>query len=134
MHKKVTLLQHFKNYLELENPENECKYDLSKLPFKIENNLPPVYVKKWMRTRHAILFRLSNKIVQVCFEDNTEIVLDSDRREVTYLSKKKELLIYELANALESSNNEMTKRLKYTKDVLTHMLSANQGKSISNLK
>ena len=26
-----------------------------------------VYVKKWMRTRHAIMFRLSNKIVQVNF-------------------------------------------------------------------
>jgi hypothetical protein len=30
---------------------------------------PPgsVYVKKWMRTKHAIMFRLSNKIVQVNF-------------------------------------------------------------------
>ena len=26
-----------------------------------------VYVKKWMRTRHAIMFRLSNKVVQVNF-------------------------------------------------------------------
>jgi len=26
-----------------------------------------VYVKKWMRTKHAIMFRLSNKIVQVNF-------------------------------------------------------------------
>jgi polo-like kinase 1 len=24
---------------------------------------PQVYVKKWMRTKHAIMFRLSNKIV-----------------------------------------------------------------------
>jgi hypothetical protein len=24
---------------------------------------PIVYVKKWMRTKHAIMFRLSNKIV-----------------------------------------------------------------------
>lgn len=23
----------------------------------------PIYVKKWMRTKHAIMFRLSNKIV-----------------------------------------------------------------------
>lgn len=29
--------------------------------------LPTVYVKKWMRTKHAIMFRLSNKIVQVNF-------------------------------------------------------------------
>jgi len=29
-----------------------------------ENNKQPlVYVKKWMKTRHAIMFRLSNKIV-----------------------------------------------------------------------
>jgi len=29
------------------------------------NRPPPgsVYVKKWMRTKHAIMFRLSNKIV-----------------------------------------------------------------------
>ncbi len=34
-----------------------------------------VYVKKWMRTKHAIMFRLSNKIVQVNFQDHTEILL-----------------------------------------------------------
>jgi len=26
-----------------------------------------VYVKKWMRTKYAVMFRLSNKIVQVNF-------------------------------------------------------------------
>jgi len=26
-------------------------------------NQPQVYVKKWMKTKHAIMFRLSNKIV-----------------------------------------------------------------------
>jgi polo-like kinase 1 len=33
------------------------------------------YVKKWLRTKHAILFRLSNKLVQVAFSDKTEILL-----------------------------------------------------------
>ena len=30
---------------------------------------------------------------------------------------------------LESNNYEMTKRLKYTKDILTHMLNMNQQQS-----
>jgi polo-like kinase 1 len=30
-----------------------------------------------MKTRHAIMFRLSNKIVQVNFTDKTEIILSS---------------------------------------------------------
>lgn len=49
-----------------------------------------VYVKKWMRTKHAIMFRLSNKIVQVNFQDHTEILLNSENRLVTYVNKKGE--------------------------------------------
>lgn len=85
----------------------------------------PVYVKKWMRTKHAIMFRLSNKIVQVNFQDHTEILLNSESRLVTYVNKKGERQTLPLNQALESNNAEMTKRLKYTKDILTHMLQNN---------
>ena len=30
---------------------------------KVRKAKDVVYVKKWMRTRHAIMFRLSNKVV-----------------------------------------------------------------------
>jgi polo-like kinase 1 len=36
------------------------------------------------------MFRLSNKVVQVNFQDNTEIVLSSEHKVVTYLNKKGE--------------------------------------------
>jgi polo-like kinase 1 len=44
---------------------------------------------------------------------------------VTYVNKKGERSNYPLATALESSNTEMAKRLKYTKEILTHMLANN---------
>lgn len=78
-----------------------------------------------MRTRHAIMFRLSNKIVQVKFQDHTEIILSSETKVVTYMNKKGERQSYQLSTAMESSNMEMVKRLKYTKDILTHMLNSN---------
>ena len=84
-----------------------------------------VYVKKWMRTRHAIMFRLSNKVVQVNFQDHTEIMLSSESKIVTYVNKKCERSTYPLNIAMDSNNQEMVKRLKYTKDILTHMLNAN---------
>ena len=71
------------------------------------------------------MFRLSNKIVQVNFQDHTEILLNSDNRLVTYVNKKGERSIMPLSQALDSNNQEMTKRLKYTKDILTHMLNNN---------
>ena len=142
LQKKVTLLNHFKNYLEGEtNPSepssgtegentnggNNGENQNNNEPDKKDK--PFTYVKKWMRTRHAIMFRLSNKIVQVCFQDKTEIILSSESRVVTYCNKKGERMTYPLSTALEMSNYEMTKRLKYTKDILTHMLTMNQQKN-----
>lgn len=146
LQKKVTLLQHFRSYLEgdstnagglatsseIKNFDKNTNNEEAKIgddSLKKINNY--VYVKKWMRTRHAIMFRLSNRIVQVCFQDHTEIILSSESRIVTYVNKKAERLTYPLGSALESNNTEMTKRLKYTKDILTHMLTLNQG-SVGN--
>jgi len=41
---------------------------------------------------------------------------------LTYVNKKSERSNYPLATALESTNTEMTKRLKYTKEILAHMV------------
>jgi len=71
------------------------------------------------------MFRLSNKVVQVNFQDHTEIMLSSETKVVTYVNKKGERTTYPLNSAMESANLEMVKRLKYTKDILTHMLNAN---------
>jgi polo-like kinase 1 len=43
------------------------------------------------------------------------------------VNKKGERQTLPLNHALESNNAEMTKRLKYTKDILTHMLNNNNG-------
>ena len=48
--------------------------------------------------------------------------MNSENRLVTYVNKKGERSTLPLNQALESNNAEMTKRLKYTKDILTHML------------
>jgi polo-like kinase 1 len=120
LQKKVTLLQHFRSYLEGDGKDTQ--QDADEQP---DQKSSAIYVKKWMKTRHAIMFRLSNKIVQVNFTDKTEIILSSENKIVTYVNKKGERSNYPLATALESSNNEMAKRLKYTKEILTHMLNNN---------
>jgi hypothetical protein len=122
----VTLLQHFWSYLEgNEKPKTLMAQNAASNEKQVRKVKDVVYVKKWMRTRHAIMFRLSNKVVQVNFQDHTEIMLSSETKVVTYVNKKGERCTYPLNSAMESSNLEMVKRLKYTKDILTHMLNAN---------
>lgn len=62
--KKVTLLTHFKEYLEAQAEKNpRIEPEDAELYKKTSSNM--VYVKKWIKTRHAVLFRMSNKTVQV---------------------------------------------------------------------
>jgi len=46
------------------------------------------FLKKWVRTKHAILFRISNRTVQVVFYDRSEVLLSSEARVITYVSKQ----------------------------------------------
>jgi len=64
LQKKVTLLQHFWSYLEgNDKPKNLLEKNAQSEGAKVRKVKEVVYVKKWMRTRHAIMFRLSNKVV-----------------------------------------------------------------------
>ena len=107
--KKVTLLTHFKKHLAIGDPVAE-----------VSN--PMTYIKKWLTTQHAVIFRLSNKVVQVYFQDKTELMLYSGTKQVVYIDKSSKITVFPLATAMESGNREMTKRLRYTKEILTNML------------
>jgi polo-like kinase 1 len=110
--KKVKLLLHFKKCLKTEDGFGE-----SMNPFP--------YVKKWMVTSHAVIFRLSTKIVQVYFQDKSELMLCSDTKYVVYVNKHGEIISSGLINALDCGNKELSKRLRYTKEIITTMLPSN---------
>jgi hypothetical protein len=61
---QVTLMQHFKNYLDETHPNRDSPSHPSPTNLAGDDGAG-VYVRKWMRTRHSIIFRLSNNSFQV---------------------------------------------------------------------
>ena len=118
--KKSMLLKTFKGYL-FEETKDEAK-ERNELDGINEKNF--IYLKRFVKTKHAILFRLSNKTVQISFHDNTELILSQENKTVTYINKKREKSLYPLNTALDSDNKEMTKRLRYTKKILLFMITS----------
>jgi len=127
MQKKVTLLKHFKSYLMEQQQREEVHDDThSSAGSKEEDEDGFIYVKKWVRTRHAILFRLSNRTVQVVFYDHTEIILSSEARFVTYVDKSQQRSTNSVHEVTADPSCEIAKRLKYTMDILQHLISGNK--------
>lgn len=122
LQKKVTLLKHFRSYL-IEQQSKAEESDWFPPSSKANPNVEQmVYLKKWVRTKHAIFFRLSDQTVQIVFYDHTEVLLTPDERHITYVDKNKNRNTYFLTDELVGSNAEIAKRLKYTKDILVQLV------------
>ena len=149
--KKVVLLQHFKRYLEGDNigdigrRSDQPQVSLGGTTKTRRSNTngmnlneerekgPLIYVKKWMRNKHAIMFRFNNKLVQVIFQDQTEVLLSSELKVVVYVNKKQERTSFPLGTAFENKNPEISKRLRYAKEILNQMLGErDEGKKMGN--
>lgn len=68
--KKVVLIQHFKGYLDgvkyepvlnPPHPQEDKSLDAEGKGYH------ELFLKKWKRAKKAVLFRLSNKVIQVCY-------------------------------------------------------------------
>lgn len=89
-------------------------------------------MKKWIKAKNAILFRLNTKLVQVIFEDQTQILICTNSKTIIYVNKCGENLKFPMAKALENKNEEFTKRVKYAKEILNQLL--NKNKDCNNEK
>ena len=101
--KKVSLFGHFKGYLNSQ-PENS----LGKSPPVNEKEL--IYIRKWYRAKHAVIFRMSNKSVQVLFIDQSEILISSSKKKLIYTNKSKERSEHWLNEVMQSENRQLIKR------------------------
>ncbi|OMJ87277.1 hypothetical protein SteCoe_11045 [Stentor coeruleus] len=108
--KKITLLEHFRKHLVVDKI--------------MDNGDEAVYLKKWLLTEHAVIFRLSNKVVQIRFADKSELLLSNNTKTVVYINKTGSQEIHPLKMAITSENPELNKRLNYTTEMISRMLSS----------
>ncbi|CAI5730633.1 unnamed protein product [Peronospora destructor] len=147
--KKVTLLGHFKGYLvdaRVENDEasilesqlaqscvlsREASTDTSVLGSSNGDGAAQsmVFVTKWVKTRHAVLFQLSNGAIQFNFFDKSKLVLSANARVATYLNRDGILAVFSSSRViLTSERPDLSKRLRYAKDMLQQMVRTTEQK------
>ena len=145
LQKKILIFQQFKKYFEEENKNKEKseddsskhkslkskkkgkqnEQDKNKTPEtkEEEKDTESIFLRKWIKTNQAIIFRFSDKTIQVIFKDHTEIILFNDM--VSYKDKNKNIKIFKIEEAINSSNFEMNKRIKYVQNIFTKIINNN---------
>lgn len=137
--KKVTLLQHFRSYLLEQQKRAEEAGEAEPLtpagfgegrPLSSADeddaSTPMVFMKKWIKTKHAMLFRLSNGTVQVLFYDLTEVLISSEGNLITFVDKEKNRFVHSVAEIANKQHGDVSRRLKYAKEILSQLISASK--------
>ena len=94
INKKVVLLQHFKSYLDGNQKFKPLEFNFTKENAPVREDREDghlVYIKKWKRAKKAILLRNTNKVIQVMFQDQSELILCSGSGIVTFVNSKQEV-------------------------------------------
>ena len=83
-----------------------------------------MYIKKWKKAKKAILLRNPNKIIQVMFQDQSELILSTGSGYVTFVNAKQEVKQMPLTEDENLEDKSLYKRLQYAKEILVQMISA----------
>ena len=127
--KKLEVFKQVLNKYSMEIKQSLNEKEINKIDFNTKFfNSNFVYVKKFFKTQHSLLFRLSNKLVQVSFNDKTQLILSTDGSYVIYKNKNNEEFVFSIVNVLKSDNQELIKKIKYTKSLLIYLVKNQKNK------
>jgi hypothetical protein len=90
-----------------------------------------VILKDFLKVQQAILLRLSNKLVQISFADQTEILMSTESTDFIYRNKNGEETFDSIQNIMASDSTEVIKRIKFSKNLMLHFVKT--FKSIGNV-
>jgi hypothetical protein len=83
-----------------------------------------VWVTKLCKTSKATIFWFNTKDYQIIFQDNTELLFSKEN--ITYVNKLGER-IYFTKDIIESQSDEITKRVRYTLNIIQSAKESTKG-------
>ncbi|XP_059108402.1 serine/threonine-protein kinase PLK1-like [Peromyscus eremicus] len=131
--KKVTLLQHFRSYMNehLQKAGANMKAGAKTTPREGDELARLPYLKKWLRTSRAIVLHLSNGTMQInFFQDHTKLILCPMMAAVTCISKNQDFHTYCLSLLEEyGCCEELGRQLCYAHTMVDRLLSSKSTSS-----
>ncbi len=95
------------------------------------------FLTKYLRTKHGVVFRLSNGVLQLNLFDHTKLILTQHGQVVTYMNKGREISTAPVhavlgpaaSAAAPGQGKEIRDRLKYFQDVIHQMIVKKQTRA-----
>ncbi|KAI8837245.1 kinase-like domain-containing protein [Chytriomyces cf. hyalinus JEL632] len=123
LQKKVTLLKHFGGYM-----QETLVMGLSSQEGPTPRTSDLIFLTKFLRTKHGVIFRMSNQIIQINLFDHTKLILSQNGNTITYIDKNREMTTARIEEFLASKERAIVDRIQYAEDIILQMILKKQRK------
>jgi len=88
------------------------------------------FIKKFLISKNAILFRLSNKLIQIFFNDDTEMSFSTETTKFLYINKERNEISRDIQDAMNGNDKDLINKIKISKNLLIYFVKTHKSKKV----
>ena len=112
--------------------KHQADFNLIKNDKRYEGNQDEklFFIKKYLTSKNATLFRLSNKLVQIMFTDGTEVIFSTKTNNFIYKDKRGDEIQESIQSAMTGNNQDIIKKIKLAKNMMIYFVKSHKSKKL----
>ena len=95
-----------------------------------EGNNKIFFIKKFLISKNAVLFRLSNKLIQIFFNDETEMNFSTETTKFLYINQEGKEINRDIQDAMNGSDKDLINKIKISKNMLIYFVKTHKSKKV----
>ena len=95
-----------------------------------EGNNKIFFIKKFLISKNAVLFRLSNKLIQIFFTDDTEMSFSTETTKFLYINQDGKEINRDIQDAMNGSDKDLINKIKISKNMLIYFVKTHKSKKV----
>ena len=96
----------------------------------IEGNNKVFFIKKFLVSKNCVLFRLSNKLIQIFFNDDTEVSFSTETTKFLYINQEGKEINRDIQDAMNGTDKDLTNKIKISKNMLIYFVKTHKSKKV----
>ena len=96
----------------------------------IEGNNKVFFIKKFLISKNCVLFRLSNKLIQIFFNDDTEVSFSTETTKFLYINQEGKEINRDIQDAMNGTDKDLTNKIKISKNMLIYFVKTHKSKKV----
>ena len=119
--------KHKNEFDELLKMENEF------IPFNFsskEGERNAIFIKRFLSSKTGVLFRLNNKLIQIFFNDDTEINFNTECSNFLYIDKNKNEINKDIQDVVNIKDIDLNNKINISKNLLIYYVKKHKSKKV----